>query len=199
MNIHDYINKYQNKFFFLKCYNRKQLVFNEADYCSKIGFLLSGQINISSSTFSEKEEIITIVTPGNWFGEFLAFTDHPYYLGNGIVVKNAEIAFISLNDLKQLCLNDSDFFSLYMKMLCEKTLEIKNQAKLFCHKNIRDRIMYYLTNIYKKTNAKVISISSIETFSGTLALPRPSVSRELIKMQNDGLIKKNHNSITILF
>jgi Mn-dependent DtxR family transcriptional regulator len=81
-----------------------------------------------------------------------------------------------------------------MKVICDEAVKIKQQSKLLAHKNIRDRIMYYLMSNQKD---KKVYIKSVTNLSNILSIPRPSISRELSNMEHDGLIKHEKNIIYI--
>ena len=70
--------------------------------------------------------------------------------------------------------------------------------KLLSQKSIADRIMFYLINEYKKTGNKKVSIISKEDLANKLNIPRPSLSRELINLKDEGLIDYNRYFITLL-
>lgn len=193
------INPKFSDFFIIKKYQRGQVLFNEEENCKYAGYILNGQIKIVTSTYYEKEEIISVINQDEWFGNILIFTSKPYFLGTGIALTNVKVAYIDKPNLLTLCTQDQSFMNLFFEYNSEIAIATKNQAKLFCHKNIRDRIIYHLNTISKKTKSKIIIFESVQKLANELSIPRPSVSRELIKMENDNLIKKNHNIITILY
>lgn len=180
--------------FKIRTYNTNDIIFNEDDECKYLGIVLSGQVIISTITYNEKEEIITIINPYETFGEFLLFSTSSNYLGDCIAKKKTVIAFIKKNDFLKILSSNLDFLNKYLEYICNKTLIIKNQAKLFSHKNILDRIMYYFS--IQKTNP--FTISSVTDLAHILSIPRESVSRSLTTLQKRKFIKKENNTIYIL-
>ena len=83
----------------------------------------------------------------------------------------------------------------YLKHIADKSIAIKLQAKLLSHKNIEDRIMYYLST--KADDNNTIYIKSVTDLSKVLSLPRPSVSRSLSNLEDKGLINRNGKYIFI--
>ena len=195
----NFINKYiyNNSMFTIKKYKKNQILFNEGEICDKIFFVIDGCVEIKTYTYNEKEEIITVLKENEWFGDVLAFTDDKKYLGIGICKSNSIIAYITSSSLLKLC-KDEDFLRYYLKNICNKTIQIKKQNKLLCHKNIRDRILHYFEEKMIETKSRTITLTSINDLSNILSLPRPSVSRELKNMVDDGIINKEKNIITLL-
>ena len=90
------------------------------------------------------------------------------------------------------------FLEAYLEELSNTSLFIKQQNKLLIHKNIKDRILYYFSSMAKKQHSRTIKIPSVTKLAMILSLPRPSVSRELTNLENENIIIKKKNTITLL-
>lgn len=180
-------------------YNKNQIIFSEGDKCTKIGIIIEGEIKISTITHLEKEETFTIVKKGDIFGNSLIFSSSPYYLGDIIATQKTTICFINKDDLIKELSNDPILLESYINTISDKAIRIKQQNKLLAHKNIRDRILYYFTLQSKKQDSTIIKLPSITKLSTELSLPRPSVSRELSKMEDDKLIIRKLKFCKLLY
>ena len=72
------------------------------------------------------------------------------------------------------------------------------ENKILTHKNIEDRIYYYLNSKIHNPKDNYVTIKNVTELSKILNLPRPSVSRSLSKMEEKGLIKRDKNRIEVL-
>lgn len=199
-NLTDVLTKEEiDKYFILKDYNSSSIIFNEGEKCYGISFVSSGQVLIVTSTYNEKEEIINVVNENEMFGDVLCFSTNPFYLGNVIAKKKTKILYLPIDNFYKISFINQNFLKYILNEISNKTLVIKNETKLLCHKNIKDRIIYYLNSQSKKFQSKEIQIGSVEKLANILSLPRPSVSRELSKLEKDNLIIKEKNVIKILF
>lgn len=180
-------------------YNKNQIIFSEGEKCTKIGIIIEGEITISTITHLEKEETFTIVKKGDIFGNSLIFSSTPYYLGDIIATQKTTICFINKDDLIKELSNDPILLESYINTISDKAIRIKQQNKLLAHKNIRDRILYYFTLQAKKQDSIIIKLPSITKLSTELSLPRPSVSRELSKMEDDKLIIRKLKLCKLLY
>ena len=160
---------------------------------------MNGSIKISTITYFEKEEIISILEPGDVFGNVLIFSNNPFYLGDIIANKKSTVVIISKKQLINLLQSNNFFLEIYLNEVAETSLAIKQQNKLLLHKSIKDRLLYYFSSLSRKQLSKTIIIPNISKLSMYLSLPRPSVSRELTKLENEKLIKKEKNKITLLY
>lgn len=173
-------------------YNPLEIVKNQGDECLEIGYLLNGELKISTITNGDREELISIIKPGDCFGDLLLFQDDNHYLGDVVVIKKATIIFITKSELLQYLCEKQINLEQFLKTLTQKAYAIKQQNKLFAHKNIRDRILYDL----KTKNAfNGYSFKSIASWARELSIPRETLSREITKLIKEEIITKNNHII----
>lgn len=196
MNIYNYFNNdFLNNYSFIRYYSRQEVIALEGSECKYIGFIDQGSIQISTLSYQDKEEIITTLNSNQFFGNNLLFASKNNYLGTIIAKVQTRIRFFSKENFLVL-LENKEFLKNYLKFISDDALTIKNQAKLLAHKNIRDRIMFYIKE-ESRDNKKTIKIKSMTELSSILSLPRPSVSREIRKMCDEGLIEYKNKTIYI--
>lgn len=180
----------------IKEYKKDSLIFSELEKCDFLALILEGEVQISTLTYNDKEYTITLLNKFDTFGEFLLFSDTPYYLGDIIAKSNTKIAFISKNNLLNL-LNDKVILENFLKILSKKSMLNQEKIKVYSQNNIEDRILFYLFEESKKQNSKTIKIKSKENLALLLNIPRPSLSRSLIKLKEKSLIEYDKYSITL--
>jgi hypothetical protein len=73
-------------------------------------------------------------------------------------------------------------------MPSKKSMANQEKIKIYSQNNIEDRILFYLFEESKRTNSKTIKIKSKENLALLLNIPRPSLSRSLIKLKEKSLI-----------
>ena len=184
------------KYIEIRKYAKNALIENEGNTCQKLGLVLEGEVIISTLAYSDKEYIIKYLHKNEHFGEVLLFSDNNKFLGD-IISNGCKIGYIHKNDLFHL-FKDKVFLNNYLKIISNEMADSQLRIKLLSQKNIKDRILFYLNLNYKKTNLKKLKINSKESLALLLNIPRPSLSRELIHLKNEGIIDFDRNSITIL-
>ena len=176
-------------------YKKNQVVFNEGDTCNYIGLIESGNITITTYTYNEKEYEINNIPDNGIFGQFIIFGTSKY-LGTGIATKNTTVVQMT----KQQLLNafkDTNFSENYLSLISNINLKIQQKIKLLSQREIRDKIMFLLTENRKITNNNTFYFDTKEKLAFFLNITRPSLSRELINMKNDNLITYDFKSITL--
>ena len=188
-------NDYSNHFI-IKEYKKDSLIFNELEKCTCLALILEGEVQISTLTYNDKEYTITLLNKFDTFGEFLLFSDKPFYLGDIIAKSNAKIAFIDKENLLYL-LKDKVILENFLNLLSKKSMLNQEKIKVYSQNNIEDRILFYLFEESKKLNTKTIKIKSKENLALLLNIPRPSLSRSLIKLKEKSLIDYGKNFIKL--
>ena len=179
-----------------KEYNKNDVIFSEGLLCKYIGIIEVGKIMISTITYNNKEEVINLLNKDQLFGNNLIFSSSPYFLGDIISLTNSKIYFINKINLLILFKNNERFLCKYLELISNQIIKEKSKTKILVHKNIRDRILYYITNESKRKGQ--VKIKSIADLARELSLPRPSVSREIYKLINENIISYNNKILTII-
>lgn len=179
-------------------YNKEDMVFNEGDICQHLSFVLEGSVSIRTYSLNGKEEIINTVTPGNIFGDILCYSKNNKYIGHVIADKNTTIAHIHKDIWTNIIQENKTILINFISLITEKTFKTKMENKILSHKNIEDRIYYYLNTHFDNKKNNIVTIKNVTELAKILNLPRPSVSRTLSTMEGKGLIKRNKNRIEVL-
>lgn len=190
------MNAELNKFLFnLKSerikFKKNQIIFRNQELTSSLFLILKGKIEIVMFTLNGEEEVISSFKENDIFANALIFASVPAFLGDVIAREDGELIAISKSEIIKKIKEDERFLTLYIQELSAKTIALNVRAKLLSHKNIRERIIYYL-----QINKGYIEMT-INELSKVLVLPRPSVSRELIKMCDENIIYKKNKRIVL--
>lgn len=179
-------------------YNKEEMIFNEGDECNYISFVLEGKISVRTYTLNDKEEIINTLLPGNIFGDIICFSENRSYIGHVIADKTSTVAHIHRDSWLNLLQENSHLLLHFIESITNKTFKTKMENKILVHKNIEDRIYYYLNTLVHHKKNSFVNIKSVTDLSKILNLPRPSVSRTLKSMEEKGIIIRNKNRIEVL-
>ena len=186
------------KYFKIIDYKKEDIIFNEGDVCNHLTFVLDGEISVRTYSLNGKEEILNIIYPGGIFGDIISYSNKTTYIGHIISNRNSVVAHIKKTDWITLIQKDETLLINFLNHLTNKTFKTKMDNKLLLHKNIEDRIYFYLNTQIDKKKTRKIYITSVTNLANELNLPRPAVSRSLSNMESKGLIKRNKKEIEVL-
>ena len=152
-------------------YKRGSVIANEEEECSCIGLILDGVIEIQRIYPSGNSIIVKRLRCGDVFGEALVFSKESTYPATIMSTTDSKILFVNKNEILRLCVRE------------ERILEVIN----------------FILELQKNQQSELIKLkSSKEDIASYLGIPRPSLSRELIKLREDKLIEFDRASINIL-
>lgn len=198
MNILDTLTNDQKKLIKYYNYKKDEIIFNEGDECLGIGYIISGSAIIKTLTFIDDEYTIKTLEKDDSFGEFLAFSSSPYYLGNVIALKETKIAFIKKSDIIKLMQENKEFLVSFVSKMTNDAILLQDRIKILAQKSLREKILFYIKTQKERQKSNTIYLHSKEKLAQIINVPRPSLSRELANLQNQGIIKFGRHYITIL-
>ncbi|MBP5446161.1 MAG: Crp/Fnr family transcriptional regulator [Acholeplasmatales bacterium] len=184
------------KYIYYKEYNKNALIFLEGEQCRNVCIVKKGEISITTSTYDSLVEINNL-KENEIFGDSLIFSTDNRYLGSIMAVKDTTLCIISKDNWLKL-LENKEILKNYLEIVSNKVFKIQSKVKILSQKSIREKILFYLITESKRINKKTIRIKSKESLALFLNVPRPSLSRELIKLKDEGIIDFDRYSITLL-
>jgi CRP-like cAMP-binding protein len=179
-------------------YQRDQVVAFEDDPCSALGVVASGSIHIQRVFPSGKLVTLETFRAGDSFGEALVFSTSGRYPATLIAQEDAQVLFIPRDDIIQICARYPAFLASFMRTLSERILLLNGKIKSLSYTTVRQKVAHYLLEEQRKQqSARVLLISARHELADFLGIPRPSLSRELIAMKEEGWIDFDRKTITI--
>lgn len=204
-----------------------EILENEGDDCNGIGVLLQGKLALQKYASTGEFSTISLIEEGEMYGEDLLFGTINQFPMTIEAVTNSKILYIPKSVLIPLMQNNHFLNQNFIKILSDKVRSQNERISLLSQKTLRQKIAFYLLELYKKTlkekslgfNIKGVNTAggnhvksavstpdnlvielpvSKEVIAKLLAMPRPSFSRELINMEKDGFIKVDGRNIRIM-
>ncbi|WP_129724062.1 Crp/Fnr family transcriptional regulator [Xylanivirga thermophila] len=183
-------------------YEKDEVIFLQQDKPKKLFILIEGSVVVCSDSISGKRNIITTISKtGEVFGEVFLFLDERGYENYAIAADRAEVLEMPKEFLYHNCGNNCGYHTLLisnmLSILAQKAYHLNQKLQIMSSSTLRQKISkLLLQNVDKGGN--VILKMKREELADFLNVARPSLSRELMKMQEDGLVKIERNKIKII-
>lgn len=183
----------------IKSYTGGDVIAIEGDSCDNVGIILSGDIEIHKSFASGKLVTINHFDIGNIFGEALIFSGEHKYPATIISTNSSKVMFLYRNDIIKLMSLDTRVLNSFMSVLSNRILMLNQRLTNLSYDTLRKKIANILILEHNKQKSAYITLPySRKKMAEMLNIPRPSLSRELIKMKDDGLIDFYKKEIKII-
>lgn len=183
----------------LKKYKKNEIIAQEEDDCNSLGLIIEGKIVIERLYPSGKEIIMKSLKGGDVFGEALIFSEFNKYPATVLSRENSSILYLTKSEIIKLFSFNPMFMENFMGLLSEKVIILNNKIKSLSLKTVKQKVVDYILQecISQKTNTIKLK-GSKEDLALYIGIPRPSLSRELIKLRDEGLIEFDRHNIKIL-
>ena len=166
----------------------------------KFGIVLSGAVQVCTDDIEGTRMIMAEVASGSSFGEshcFLQTMESPVYI---FASEDSEVLWLSTEEL----FSDSGTFypeirRRFTAALAMKTLSMNNRIQVLSKLSLRGKLTAYFTELAAAQGSSVIRLPmNREDTAAYIGTNRSSLSRELAKMKEDGLIDYWKNEVRIL-
>lgn len=185
----------------LRTYHTGELIFQQDEAPMNLFLLLKGEIQISTLFESGKKTTFFHIKSGDIFGESNLRQITPNYLYDAEACTDCITMEIPWNFFHGFCHSACEhhrqIICNMLKVLSEKEGQIFKKLQIYSLNSLREKISLWLTQ-YADDNNVVQTTGGRDQLAEYLGVTRPSLSRELMRMQADGLIKVERNKISII-
>ena len=183
----------------INSYKKNEIIAHEDDRCYALGLILEGGVEIQRLFPSGKYIVLSKLFVGDVFGEALVFLQDSFYPATVVASKDSKILFLNKDEVLKICLQESKFLENFMSLLSSKVLMLNEKIRTVSYKTVREKVVNYLLKEYKQQNSINIELrESKEDIAAYLGIPRPSLSREFMKLKEEGVIDYNRKSVILL-
>lgn len=183
-------------------YKKKEIITIEKSKFTGIGVVLEGDAVVTKDTVAGDRLMIDRIHKGDIFGEVAAFVDNEW-LETVIAETDCQILFLSperiIGICPHMCTGHRLLIQNTLKLVSQKAFTLHKKVEMLSLKSIRKKVTTYLLEQYLIKELPMFKIPlKRNELAEYLNVSRPSLSRELVNMQDEGLIEFHKNSFKIL-
>ena len=168
-----------------RTYQKNEYIFRQEDRPQKLYFILEGEVEVGSINLNGKITRMSMLAEGEYFGEVELFLRQPGYSCYARARKKATLLEVSL------------IFNM-LQLFAEKVDKNNHQIEVLTSGNLRQRICAFLLENCNSDYNVTLHMNR-EELASYLNATRPSLSRMLVALQDEGLIRlSSRNKIQIL-
>lgn len=183
-------------------FEKGKTIFHTGEKIYVIGIVLSGMVNIEHIDYWGNKSLLNHISKGQLFGESYALRGETVMV-NAVTAEPSEILFLDLELITHARFSGQSFHDKLLRNLLAISLQknIMLANRIFCTtpKTIRGRLLIYLSEESAKAGSATFQIPfNRQELADYLNLDRSALSKELGKMQKEGLLAFHKNHFTIL-
>lgn len=186
----------------IKTYKKKDIITIEKEKLNGIGIILEGEVIVGKETLDGDRVMMSRLRDGEMFGEIAAFSTAEWL---ATVIANTDCTILFFPPQKivgvcnRMCGGHKILIQNMLRIVSQKALNLNKKVEILSLKSIRKKISTYLLQQYSIKNTLTFDIPLKRAeLAEYLLVPRPSLSRELINMQQEGIIDFHKSSFKII-
>ncbi len=188
-----------DKFITKKTYAKKNTIAHEGDICQTIGLVQAGKIELQTIYPSGKVLTHLRLKQSDVFGEALLFNAHNKYPIFIKALSDCQIGYIDKRDLLIIFNQYPQILNNFLMLMSDKLLILNKKIRNLSLDSLDKRVANFLLQSYKKHASKMFNVGiSRKAMAEMMGVQRPSLSRTLAKMREDGIIDFAGDSFKIL-
>lgn len=182
----------------LENYEKGQVIHLQNELCNNVDIILSGQICVQNIVENGNLLTVGVFSTPDIIGANLIFSSSNFYAMTVVSTSKATVLHMPKDLILDLCKSNENFMVGFMQAISDRSIKLANKISTISLKTIRRSIIDFLIYEYHLQKTKVIKLQlSKKDLAERLGIQRSSLSRELNKMRQDGLVEFDSKSITI--
>ncbi len=182
-----------------RSYDKGEYLHRMGEPMTAFGLVLSGGVQVYTDDIDGGRVMMAAVTPGGTFGESLCFLGVESAPVHIMTAEGAEVLWLHTGALLGGDAFASSMLARFTAMLAGRTLEMNDRIQILSKLTLRDKICTFLAEWEKRTGERTFTVPFDRTALATyLGSNRTALSRELSRMQKEGLIDYYRNTFKIL-
>lgn len=184
-------------------YPRNECVAIEGEPLTSVGIVLCGTLTIYKENAAGNQVVLNVLRPGDTFGETAAFVSSPKWPATIRAESASGVLHLPPDRLIEQCQRLCPWHKALLKNLLgavsERALLLNQKVTYLTIKSMRGKLSAYLLDLYKKTGSRDLVLPlNRNQMADFLNVSRPSMSREMCRMRDEGIIDFHLSNVRIL-
>lgn len=194
----------------LKCFNPRVYSFGKGDFIVMsgdryhgMGLLLEGNAVVTKENAAGNRVMMNLIKPGGIFGEVIAFSGTGAWPASVQAQTSCKAIFIEndmiLNQCSDACSQHSQLIKNLLKSVSTRAIMLNRRVEYLSMKGINSKIACFLLEHMEKAGSNTFRLPlNRNEMAEFLNISRPSMSREMGIMRNNGIIEFQKEAVKIL-
>ncbi len=175
-------------------YKKGETIFLEGDEAQTLYLINEGKIKLYKYTKDGKQQILHILSEGDFFGELNLFKNSQYGFSAEAII-DSKICTLTKEKMKSIILSKPEIGIKILEVVGDRLSKVENLAQHLATNDVESRLAYLLIDMLEsdgKKTTKGIEIElsiSREDMGSYAGVARETISRKLKKFEEEGYIK----------
>lgn len=183
-------------------YEKNEWVTIAGEKFTGLGVVLSGEVVVAKENAAGNRVIMAVNGPGEMFGEMAAFSGDGVWPVTVVARGACTVMFLPagkiVGNCERSCLSHRQLITNMLEIVSGKALMLHRKVEYLAIKSMRGKISAFLLEQYKRTGKATFTMPlKRNELADFLNVSRPSLSREMCRLRDEGVIDFHRESIKI--
>ena len=170
-------------------YDKGETIFHLMEDASRIGLILEGSVQAQKPFPNGSQINVSVRKPGEMIGPAAAFARNQKYPCDIVSLEESTIMMFSREDILLLMQKDIRIMRNFMAELATASYMLQQRLELLSYSGIAQKAAFYLLIKSRQSGKAEIRIpGSVTSWAMSMNVSRPSLHRELRKLEEEGII-----------
>ena len=183
----------------IHCFDKGETIFYLMGSAERIGIVLEGHVQ-AQKTFPNGSQVnVSVRGPGELIGPAAVFSSSKKYPCDVVAVDPATVMMFRREDVLALMQRDIRILENLLTEIASATYMLQQRLELFSYSGIAQKAAFWLLTRARQTGKNQIQIpESVSKWAMTMNVSRPSLHREIKRLESEGMIAYQPPVIEIL-
>ena len=183
----------------IRSYKKDETIFHMMDSASQIGIILKGRVQAQKPFPNGSQVNVSVRVPGDLVGPAAVFSSFHRFPCDIVALEPSVLLMLSKEALLSLMQKDVRILESFTTEIASSTYLLQQRLELLSCGGIAQKAAFWLLMQARQTGQSSIPIpESFTHWAMTLHVSRPSLYRELKRLEADGILSYTPPVITIL-
>ena len=183
----------------IQCYDKEETIFHLMDPALRIGIILEGRVEAQKSFPNGSQVNVSVRGPGEMIGPAAVFSKSRRYPCDIVALEPATLIMLRKEDLLSLMQKDVKILQNFTTEIASATYMLQQRLELLSYSGIAQKAAFWLLMQVRQTGKSLVQIpDSMSRWAMIMNVSRPSLHREMKKLEEEGIIRYEGKNIYVL-
>ena len=182
----------------IQCYDKEETIFHMMDSADRIGIVLEGRAQAQKAFPNGSQVNVSVRGPGTMIGPAAAFSISQKYPCDVVALEPVTVLMFQKEDLLSLMYKNIRILENFTTEIASATYMLQQRLELLSYSGIAQKAAFWLLTQMRQAGNNAIPIpESVSKWAMLMNVSRPSLHRELKRLEEQGIISHSSAVITI--
>ena len=183
----------------IQCYDKEETIFHLMNPALRIGIILKGRVEAQKSFPNGSQVNVSVRGPGEMIGPAAVFSKSQRYPCDIVALEPATLMMLRKEDLLSLMQKDVQILKNFTTEIASATYMLQQRLELLSYNGIAQKAAFWLLMQVRQTGKTAVQIpASMSRWAMIMNVSRPSLHREMKKLEEEGIIRYEGKNIYVL-